>query len=187
MSATASRGEIRDVYGSIEEVWAIPANEETLLECFRDCFQEWEHIHFGPLIQGAAWEIRPPRAPRLTMLDGYVTVDFGDWHFHVCIGPHQQAPEALQRIRPTACAEMYRGLRDDAATTWGIRLFNGAGEQQINFLLPSPFLTDDQQILSEPDWSRLALWDRLRKKYLGLDPDPIDRAASGFWHQGSSR
>ena len=57
-----------------------------------------------------------------------------------------------------------------------MRLFNGAGEQQITIMLPSPFLSDDQQLLPAADWSRLALWDHLRQKYLGLDPDPIDRA-----------
>src|SRR5262249_53014575 len=176
MANDVSRGELLEVYGSVEEVWPLPVNEATLLECLRDCFQEWEHIFVGPVIQGAVWEIRPPREPHFGMLDGYLTVDFEAWHFHVCIGPHQQASEELRRIRPTARAELYRGLRDGAATLWGVRLFNGAGEQQITILLPSPFLSDDQQVLPAADWSRLALWDRLRKKYLGLDPDPIDRA-----------
>jgi hypothetical protein len=181
MAASMRRGEQRDVYGSVEEVWPLPVNEATLLACLRDCFEEWAHIYVGPVIEGAVWEIRPPRKPHFGTQDGYVTVDFEDWHFHLCIGPHQHAPEPLRRIRPTARAELYRALRDSAATLWGLRLFNGAGEQQITVLLPSPFLTDDQELLPAPDWSRLALWDRLRQKYLGLAPDPIDRA-----HQSST-
>jgi hypothetical protein len=182
MTTQTGRGEIRVAHGSTEEVWQLPVDEATLLELFRDCFQEWEHLTFGPLIEGAAWEIRPPREPRIGMYDGYATVNFEDWHFHICIGPHKQASEELQRIRPTAKAELYRGLHDGAGNMWAIRLFNGAGEQQITFLLPSPFLSDDQRNLPEPDWSRLALWDRVRKKYLGLEPDPIDRAGKGFTH-----
>ena len=41
---------------------------------------------------------------------------------------------------------------------------------------------DDQSVMKEPDWDRLALWDRLRSKYLGLSTDPLDRSAPGFSH-----
>jgi hypothetical protein len=34
-----------------------------------------------------------------------------------------------------------------------------------------------------PDWSRLALWDHLRSRWLGLaEPDPFDRSGRGFRH-----
>ena len=188
MATATTRGEIRDAYGSTEEVWQLPVDQDTLLDLFRDCFQEWEHINIGPLIQGAAWEIRPPREPKIYMYDGYATVNFEDWHFHICIGEHKQASPELQQIRPTAKAEIYRELNDDnAGNMWAIRLFNGLGEQQMTIILPSPFLSDEQRALPEPDWSRLALWDRLRKKYLGLDSDPIDRAGTSFLHAGAPK
>ena len=85
---SAPRGEIIEELDGTYEVFPLPADEETLLAIFKDCFQEWEHIQIGPLIQGAAWEIRPPREPRITMMDGYATVSFQDWHFHICIGKH---------------------------------------------------------------------------------------------------
>ncbi|MGJ0391142.1 MAG: DUF7676 family protein [Methylocystis sp.] len=65
--------------------------------------------------------------------------------------------------------------------SWGLRLFNGANEQQITVLLPNPFLEPQTDgICKQPDWSRLALWDKLRARWFGLhEPDPIDRSA-GF-------
>ena len=72
------------------------------------------------------------------------------------------AAHALARRRQTARAELYRRL-DHASgppTSWGLRLFNGHGEQQITILLPNPFLSPDgEKVLTVPDWSRLALWD----------------------------
>lgn len=38
------------------------------------------------------------------------------------------------------------------------------------------------QFLKQPDWSRLALWDELRRKYLGLEPDPRDRSGKTMFH-----
>mgnify|MGYP001547498006 CR=1 FL=1 len=50
-------------------------------------------------------------------------------------------------------------------------------------LLPNPFLDRDDRIRRTPDWSRLALWDRLRARWLDLaEPDPLDRAGKGFRH-----
>ena len=181
-TSTVPRGEIVQELDGTYEVFPLTVDEKTLLEIFKDCFAEWKHIHFGPLIQGAAWEIRPPQEPRITMMDGYATVSFKDWHFHICIGEHKGAAEELRKIRPTSRAGLYRMLHNDKPTSWGLRLFNGAGEQQITFLLPHPYLSDDQQIMKEPDWSRLALWDRLRQKYLAIGPDPLDRSAPGFVH-----
>jgi hypothetical protein len=46
----------------------------------------------------------------------------------------------------------------------------------MTVMLPNPFLTNDQQIRDEPEWGQLELWDKLRDKYLGLGPDPLDRS-----------
>jgi len=115
-------------------------------------------------------------------MDGYITVDFGTWHFHICIGETKGSsknptPDALARHRRTARAELYRELqaRDGTPNTWGLRLFNGADEQQLTVFLPNPFLSDDMKPLKQPDFNRLALWDHLRQTCLGLPPDPKDR------------
>jgi hypothetical protein len=66
----------------------------------------------------------------------------------------------------------------------GLRLFNGEDEQQTTILLPNPFLSvDSEKVLKTPDWSRLALWDRIRARWLGLtEPDPFDRSGRRFTH-----
>ncbi len=123
-------------------------------------------------------------------LDGYITIAFGGPHFHLCIGEHKgmghrPASPELARHRRTARAELYRQLDTGGApVSWGVRLFNGKDEQQITILLPNPFLShDSEKVLKTPDWSHLALWDQLRKRWLGLpEPDPIDRSAKRFQH-----
>jgi hypothetical protein len=45
----------------------------------------------------------------------------------------------------------------------------------ITVFFPNPYLTDDGKRLPRPDWSRLALWNAVRREFAGLEPDPIDR------------
>jgi hypothetical protein len=170
------------------EVFALPTDESTLLSVLRDAFgNHWREIRFGVLIQGAVFEIRAAGPPRIGMLDGYVTVDLGTSHFHICIGEHHGDPgarvvPALARHRRCHRAELYRVLHDDAPVSWGLRMFNGEDEQQLTIMLPNPFLDDEQRPQSPPDWDRLACWDELRATYLALAPDPRDRTAPRFHH-----
>jgi hypothetical protein len=192
MTAERRSNRITDPDGATVEILALPTDEGSLEELLRDLFEKhWDKITFGPLIQGAAWEIRAPHAPtHIGMLDGYLTVAFGTSHFHLCIGAHKgprsdPTPEALARHRRTARAEMYRRLdKSGAPVSWGLRLFNGHNEQQATILLPNPFLSpDSDKVLKTPDWSRLTLWDRLRARWLSLtEPDPLDRSGRGFSH-----
>ncbi|CUU56818.1 hypothetical protein Ga0074812_10938 [Parafrankia irregularis] len=167
------------------QVWDLPTDTDTLLSIIKDVFTDhWRQIGFGVIVQGAAWEVAAPNAPRkIAMYDGYVTVDFGAWHFHLCIGEHTASGPELGRIRRCARAELYRRVGPDGApVSWGLRLFNAIGEQMMTVLLPNPFLTDTQELRAAPDFSRLAAWDHLRRRYLGLDPDPHDRSGTGFRH-----
>lgn len=172
------------------ELFPIDTSESFLFALCKDIFEHyWASIHFGVQIQGAVWEIKAPNAPkRISLFDGYLTVDFGSWHFHICIGPHKGGtrnpvtPE-LAASRRTRRAELYRHLdEEDAPVSWGLRLFNGNGEQQMTVFLPNPFLSDGLQPLRQPDWTRLALWNHLRKTCLGLDFDPKDRSGRKFGH-----
>jgi hypothetical protein len=183
---------ITEADGSVMEVFALPTDAAVLEAILRDLFENhWQEITFGPIIQGAAWEMQAQAAPsHVGVLDGYITVAFGAPHFHICIGEHKGTPgrpvaEELARHRRTARAELYRQLDDGGApVSWGLRLFNGKGEQQITVLLPNPFLSPtNEKVLKQPDWSRLALWDALRARWFGLTaPDPLDRSAAGFQH-----
>ena len=191
MDAPAIARRIVDEDGSAVDVLALPVDEASLEALLRGLFAEhWQDITFGPIIQGAAWEMRAAQAPdRIGMMDGYLTIGFGAPHFHICIGEHKgtrASPVSLELAhhRRTSRAELYRRIsRHGTPVSWGLRLFNGQGEQQITVLLPNPFLDRDDNIRKAPDWSRLDLWDRLRAQWLGLnDPDPLDRAGSGFRH-----
>ncbi|MGE4278462.1 MAG: hypothetical protein AB7G62_02665 [Magnetospirillum sp.] len=182
MSAAAT-SVIRDEWGTGKvEAFPLPTDQDFLFGLLSDIFENhWEKIVFGTLIQGAVFEIRVADAPRrIRMADGYLTVDFGFWHFHVCVGAHKgpsraPTPPDLAAHRRTGRAEFYRILGEEGAPrSWGLRLFNGAGEQQMTVFLPSPFHAEDR-MLKVPDWSRLELWDGLRQRYLGLSPDPLDR------------
>jgi len=172
------------------EVWDVEPSPGVLESLLGDLFRDhWHEITFGPLIQGAAWELTASGPPtRIGMQDGYLTVDFGPMgHFHLCIGEHrgtraQPTPPALAAHRRTARAELYRRINADGTPdSWGLRLFNGQGEQQLTVLFPNPFLDRDSR-LRAPDWAALALWDDVRRRYLGLAPDPRDRSGRRFLH-----
>ncbi len=179
-------------YRTVEEfgtgtlhVFGLPTDEYTLLDILTYLFTEqWAHISFGVLVQGAAWEITAAEpARRISMHDGYATVDLGRWHFHLCIGEHTESGPELGRARRCARAELYRRLdADGVPMSWAFRMANGIGEQMMTAFLPSPFLSDTQRPLDPPDFTRLAAWDHLRAIHLGLDPDPLDRTGTGFHH-----
>ena len=78
--------------GGREQHWPLPADEQSLLDLIHICFDDyWDDIWFGIIMEGAAWEVVAPNAPKLiSVYDGYVTVDFGRWHFHLCIGEHRE-------------------------------------------------------------------------------------------------
>jgi hypothetical protein len=183
---------VTDDDGHVVEIFPLPTDEGTLERLLRELFEShWDKIVFGPIIQGAAWEFQAAHAPtHVGLLDGYLTVAFGAPHFHLCIGPtrgprHNPTPEALARHRRCAQAEFFRRLdRAGAPTSWGLRLWNGHGEQQATIVFPNPFLSaDGKKVLNPPDWSRLALWDDMRLRYAGVrGPDPVDRSGTGFRH-----
>jgi len=132
--------------------------------------QHWRQIVVGPCIEGAVFEVCFERQPELRYADGYLTVDLGRWHFHLCLGPHRgSASEELRRMRPVAKAAVFerRGRGCAGGRSWGVRLWNGYGEQMATVFLPNPRLSDDQQPLASPDWSRLALYYELRARFLG--------------------
>jgi hypothetical protein len=181
---------ITEADGTIAEIFPVEPSESLLLGLITDIYQKyWDRIHFGTCVQGGVWEIAVREAPHsIGTLDGYITVDFGDWHFHICIGEHRGtkgnpvAPE-LARLRRTSRAEFYRSLKKDGTpNSWGFRMFNGDGDVQMTVFFPNPYLGRDQKIRREADWSALEMWDDLRLRYAGIEPDPKDRSSCGFAH-----
>jgi hypothetical protein len=129
----------------------------------------WAEVTVGPLIQGAAWEIRFAAPPKVTMLDGYLTVDTGPWHFHLCVNDHRGTQSAeLAQIRRVARAAFFQSVGQGCAPeSWGLRLWNGRGEQMITVLFPSPYYDERFRRLEEPRWEKTELWKDLRARYTG--------------------
>jgi hypothetical protein len=73
---------VADLDGQAVEIFRLPTDEVSLEAILRELFeQHWHQITFGPIIQGAAWEIRAPHAPSYVgMMDGYLTVALGISH-----------------------------------------------------------------------------------------------------------
>ena len=169
------------------ELFPLSTDEAALETLLREVFGSWwDQIVFGTLIQGAVYEIQVQAPPeKISLLDGYLTIAFDTWHFHVCIGrnpglPHLPTDPTLAAIRRTGRAELARMIRPDGTPrSWQLRLFNGSGENQLTVFLPHPFLERGEVVTETPDWSRLAMWNHLRKTCLGLEPDPLDLTAHG--------
>jgi hypothetical protein len=171
-----------DPDGRPSELFDLPHDEATLLRLFKLLFQEHaREVVFGPCIQGAVFEIHADQPAQLTMLDGYLTVDLGSWHFHLCIGTHRGTTSSpcsteLAQHRRVKRAALFRTWgRSCLPAVWGLRLWNGHDEQMITVFFPNPYLDAEGHRPRKPDWSRLQLWDEVRREFLGWEPDPRDR------------
>jgi len=150
------------------ESWSVPVAGDRVERLLTEIFERhWSHVTVGPLIEGAAWEIRFAVPPKLSMLDGYLTVDTGAWHFHLCVNDHTGAPTperaALRRVART---EFYREHGDACVPmSWGLRLWNGHGEQMLTVLFPNPYFDADGGMLPAPRWERVEVWEDMRRRY----------------------
>src|SRR5438309_101880 len=138
--------------------------EELLVEGFS---QHWAGPTPGPPVERAPYEIQFATPPKVTELDGYLTVDTGAWHFHLCVNDHRGSRSAeLARIRRVSRAAFFKTEGGSCApATWGLRLWNGRGEQMITILFPNPHFDAKWQRLREPRWEKTALWQELRRRY----------------------
>jgi len=156
------------------ELFPLETGEATLRALLTDIFRNhWQEIVFGTLVQGAVFEIRFTAQPRISVSDGYLTVDPGAWHFHLCVNDHQGTPSPeLARLRRVARAAFFRTEGGShggghSTPTWGLRLWNGREEQMITVLFPNPYYDEDWRFLKEPRWEKTALWETLRGRYAG--------------------
>lgn len=170
--------------GGTATLWEFAPGREQLEALLRDLFENhYREIVFGPCIQGAVFECRVNRPPaRVGYLDGYLTVDFGEWHLHLCIGEHRgdrgrPCPPELAQWRRCGRAALIRNFTDPpiaghAPVNYSLCLWNGRGEQMLTFFLPNPCLTADFRPTRTPDWSKLKVWNRIRTEHLGIEEDP---------------
>jgi hypothetical protein len=166
---TEAGGGVRDVDGSVTRYTEVPVTGDTIERLLTEVFRDhWAEVFAGPVVEGAAYEIRFTTPPKLSMLDGYLTVDTGTWHFHLCVNDHHGAATPEQaRVRRVARAAFFH--TDGGAcvpAAWGLRLWNGRGEQMVTVFFPNPWLDEQgEQRLREPRWDRTALWEDLRRRY----------------------
>lgn len=154
-----------------------PPAEDTMRDLAQELFgTHWRSVVVGPCIEGAVFEIAFQNAPEIRYSDGYLTIDLGPWHFHLCIGPHKgNGSDELRQKRPVAKVAFFerRGKGCAGGRSWGLRMWNGYGEQMTTVFLPNPHIGDGHQVLGVPDWSRLETYYRLRAKFLA-EPMPAD-------------
>lgn len=148
-----------------------PPTEASLRALAQELFGTyWRSVVVGPCIEGAVFEIAFQSPPEIRYADGYLTIDLGPWHFHLCVGPHKgSSSEELRQNRPVAKVAFFerRGKGCSGGRSWGLRMWNGYGEQMTTVFLPNPRISDDHQLLKAPDWSRLEAYYRLRSQFLG--------------------
>ena len=170
---------IEHLDGSLTEYTYFEPSAEAMDQLVKLLFeQHWSEVTVGPCIEGSVFEVRFSEAPKLTMLDGYLTVNLGSWHFHLCIAEHKgnRSPELARRRRVARVALFEtRGQRCGGGRSWGVRMWNGFGEQMTTVFLPNPRLSDEMKPLREPNWERLKLWYELRSQFLG-EPAPANIA-----------
>ena len=77
------------------------------------------------------------------------------------------------KLRRTSRAELYRRRNRAACQCRGDCNCSTARRTADHRAAADPFLdTETDKVLKEPDWSRLALWDKLRARWFGLrEPD----------------
>jgi hypothetical protein len=189
MNIAIAKQTVRGPDGRSEDIWALPTGEEYLRALFTDLFDNhYEQISWGPLLAGAAYELKAPRKPTsITHSDGYLTVHWGDkGHFHLCIGDitvpagRANAAELIAERRPSR-VEFFRQLdRDGYPHSWGLRMFNGKDEQQIAVFFPNPYVNNFDQVVNDPDWTRIEMWEDFLPRYTGANLDGLDRQGRGF-------
>ncbi|ODV12350.1 MAG: hypothetical protein ABT22_06840 [Thiobacillus sp. SCN 64-317] len=150
--------------------WPMPVDPDTLHDFLADIFQcYWDQLVFGPAVNGAAYEWTCPCAPDLIERDGeFLTIGFNGPHFHLCIGSDTPA-------------SLYRTLDGRGApTSWGFEMRNAAGVSMLTIYFANPFVLPGDQLVGQPDWSRLLMWRDIAYRYLGREPEAFDQTSKGF-------
>jgi hypothetical protein len=177
----SGRETVEHLDGTITEYSYFEPTPDVMDRLTKILFEEhWREVVVGPCIQGSVFEVRFSEAPKLTILDGYLTVNLGPWHFHLCIAPHKgNRSKELARKRQVARVALFetRGERCGGGRSWGVRLWNGFDEQMTTVFLPNPRLSEEFKPLKVPNWERMRLWYELRREFLGEEP-PQDIAAA---------
>lgn len=155
----------KKIDGSEYTYTEFPPEAQKLFTLFKELFTDhWKELTFGPCLDGAVYEIRLSALPeRIQYQDGYLTVDTGSWHFHLCLGPLKDP--RLEAVRKVSRSAFFESKNTSCVPrSYGLRLWNGKNEQMISVFFPNPYLNSEMKN-QEPDWTKLALWERMKQKY----------------------
>ncbi len=169
--------------GSVTRYSYVHPSEGLITQMMREIFEEhWQHIVIGPWLLGAVFELPFEKAPKVTISNGYLNIDAGPWHCHLCIGPYKgKENEGCLTLRRAAKIAFYdwRGDGSIKQRSSGIRLWNGYGEQMTTIFFPHVLRGETPHTASrEPNWENLRLYYEFRERYLG-EPVPENLEQAG--------
>src|SRR5437867_11589009 len=95
---------VRELDGTVTTYDELDVEGDRVERLLTELFTEhWPAVTVGPLVEGAAYEIRFTVAAEVSMLDGYMTIETGTWHFHLCVGDLRGRPSSgVARLRRVA-------------------------------------------------------------------------------------
>ncbi|MCX7900510.1 MAG: hypothetical protein N2444_10620, partial [Methylocystis sp.] len=182
MTGAAVRHELIDnPDGSRTRYSYFDASEETLVKLMDELFKvHWARLTIGPWMLGAVFELTFDTAPEVTMHNGYLNIDAGSWHCHLCIGKYKGggAPEShvLRRVAKIAFYD-WRGDGSIKERSSGIQMWNGYGEQMKTIFFPHVLLGATPHTVGPPNWENLRLYYEFRQRYLGeAVPEDMEKA-----------
>lgn len=100
--------------GSMTRYSYLDASEETVTKLMREIFEDnWQRITIGPWLLGAVFELPFEKAPEVRFSNGYLTIDAGPWHCHLCVGSYEGKGNAESRsMRRVAKVAFYEWRGD---------------------------------------------------------------------------
>ena len=133
------------------------------LELLKELFERhWSEIIFGPGLHGASFEIKMDREPEVTYQNGFLTVMWTRGaHFHLTLSGRDQEKSAAR-------AAFFEMEGSCVPKSWGLRFWNGKGEELLSIYFPNPHLNAEGKVSSSPDWSKLKLWEEFRSRYAAV-------------------
>jgi hypothetical protein len=172
-----------DGFTSAVQEWALPLEEAYLAEFIQYVFKNyWDQVNFGPLIEGASYEMTCAHAPTyFDLSNGFLTIACGTQHFHICVGTGGWPVGDTRPARLPGKAVIFRRLdMKGAPLTWGFELVNSAGTPMLTIHFSNPHADLGDKLLKPPRWENLAMWRDIAKRYLGREPEQFDETGDGY-------
>jgi len=177
-SVESSRSEQRETIehldGSVTEYSYFEPSAASMNDLVKILFeQHWREVVVRPCIERSVFRSRVQRNAEADNARWLSDGKSGTVAFPFV---HSRTPrESFPRTGAQAASCARGAIRDPWPALrwrqeWGVRMWNGFGEQMTTVFLPNPCLSDEMKPLREPNWDRLKLWYELRHQFLGEQP-----------------